>query len=94
MKKFFITLGAAVVFLSAGICIKQAGLFAEPSNSESISQEADRNRELLEIWKDHVKTLTKERDDAYRQLEHMRAAGSTPGASGQFGVESMPIPSK
>ena len=66
MKKFFITLSAAAIFLSAGILTKQTGLFAEPSLPESVSQEADRNRELLEIWKEHVKTLTKEFDLARR----------------------------
>ena len=61
------------------------------ASESDLAQEAERNRELLEIWKDHVKTLTKERDDAYRQIERLKAGGvGTP--AGQFGIETTPIP--
>ncbi len=60
---------------------------------DATAQEAERNRELLEIWKDHVKTLTKERDAAYKELEQFKANGTgTPMA--QFGgIETQAIPS-
>ena len=43
---------------------------------QQISQEAQRNKELLEIWKDHVRTLTKERDEAYKEIETLKAVVS------------------
>ncbi len=43
------------------------------NNSQKLAQEIERDRELLEIWKDHVKTLTKERDEAYKQLEALKS---------------------
>lgn len=42
------------------------------SEAEKISRELERNKELLEIWKDHVRTLTKERDEALRQIEDLK----------------------
>lgn len=43
------------------------------AQSDKLSQELERNKELLEIWKDHVRTLTKERDDAYKQIEDLKS---------------------
>jgi chromosome segregation ATPase len=68
-------------------------LFAQalPAADDKVAQEAQRNRELLEIWKEHVKALTKERDDAFRELETLKARGASPVA--QFGgVETAPLP--
>ena len=95
MKKLWVILGAASLFLTAGILVNQTILSAETGEPdyEKISQEADRNRELLDIWKEHVKTLTKERDDAYRQLEHMRSVSPAGGVAQFGGMESAPIPS-
>jgi len=95
MKKYWVTLGAVSLFLTAGVLMKQNVLSAETveTDYDKISQEADRNRELLDIWKEHVKTLTKERDDAYRQLEHMRAASPAGGVAQFGGMESAPLPS-
>ncbi len=93
MKKLWISLGALSMFMAAGLFIRPSGLFAEPVNSDydAVAQEAGRNRELLDIWKDHVKTVTKERDDAYRQLEQLRA--SSPSGVARFGgMETMPLP--
>jgi DNA repair exonuclease SbcCD ATPase subunit len=94
MKKISIIVGIVAVFTAFGVVPYQARLSAEP-DYEKIAQEAERNRELLDIWKQHVKTLTKERDDAYRQLETLKAAGPAPVAPvAQFGgVESAPLPS-
>ncbi|HTL70844.1 MAG TPA: hypothetical protein VL404_06095, partial [Candidatus Eisenbacteria bacterium] len=44
---------------------------------QKLSQEADRNREMIEIWKDHVRTLTQERDEAYRKIEEMKTQGTS-----------------
>lgn len=103
MKKFWISVSALAIFLVSATLVKQTDLKAEPADTtatatttspsyDKIAQEAERNRELLEIWKDHVKTLTKERDDAFEQLEQLKASrGGSPVA--QFGaVESMPLP--
>ena len=38
--------------------------------------EAERTQQLLEIWKDHVKTLTRERDEAYKEIEALKSQGA------------------
>ena len=84
MKKIWVVISTLAIFSATGV-------FAEP-DMESFTQDAERNKELLDIWKDHVKTLTKERDDAYRQIEQMKLSGAGPVA--QFGgVETVAIPS-
>lgn|GEM_PF-6198234 len=45
---------------------------ARPMQSKTSSPA--RNEELLEIWKEHVKTLTEERDKAYKELEALKRA--------------------
>jgi chromosome segregation ATPase len=35
--------------------------------------EAERTQQLLEIWKDHVKTLTRERNEAYKEIEALKS---------------------
>jgi golgin subfamily B member 1 len=80
MKKIVAGFGILAVFAATNVM----------AETPDFSQDAERNRELLGIWKDHVKTLTKERDDAYRQLEQMKMSrGAAP--AGQFGVETMPL---
>src|SRR3989338_5474951 len=46
---------------------------------QKLMQEFDRNKEMISIWKDHVRTLTRERDEAYKRLEDLK--GDTNGAS-------------
>ncbi len=96
MKKFWGALCAVSLFLTLGVVAQQGNLSADTAelDYDKVSQEAGRNRELLEIWKDHVKTLTKERDDAYRQLEHMRSASPVGGVAQFGGMESAPLPSQ
>ncbi len=93
MKKIWAASSILILFIAISIFVGQASLSAEPegqSEAERISQDAERNRELLDIWKEHVKTLTKERDDAYRQIERIKVSGGSPVA--QFGgVESAPL---
>lgn len=90
MKKFWITAGALTVFFGTVVLNGQTDLSAETEDPsyEKIAQEAERNRELLEIWKDHVKTLTKERDQAYQELERMRSGA---GVAQFGGVETAPL---
>ncbi len=89
-------MGVFTLFLGSVVLHNQDNLNAETEdlNYEKISQDADRNRELLEIWKDHVKTLTKERDQAYQEIERMKMGGAMNVApAAQFGaIESMPLP--
>ncbi len=48
---------------------------------DKISQELVRNKELLEIWKDHVRSVTKERDEAFKQIEALKSG--VPGVSNE-----------
>ena len=45
---------------------------------DKLSRELERNKELLEIWKDHVRTLTQERDEAYKQIEDLKTGAGAP----------------
>ncbi len=100
MKKFFVTIAILICVFTSSTFINLVSANAEVSETDvtALSQEAQRNRELLDIWKEHVKSLTKERDEAYKELESLRASRSvrtsTPVAAplGQFGVESQAIP--
>ena len=98
MKKVFMTITVFLLVLVSTVVMKKTVLADEsdPASSyEAVSQEAERNRELLEIWKDHVKTLTKERDAAFKEVEQLKAAGPPVGGArpmAQFGgVETQPI---
>ncbi len=48
----------------------------------SVSQDSERNQQLLEIWKDHVRTLTRERDEAYKEIEALKNQGAVSQPSG------------
>ena len=72
MKKVLRVLPA--VFLLALFGFSQIS-YAEGEDVETLSQELEKNKELLEIWKGHVKTLTKERDTAYREIEELKSQG-------------------
>ncbi len=60
------------------------------------STDDERSQELLEIWKEHVRTLTKERDEAYRQIDQLKSQHTLPAVSptrARFGaVETAPPP--
>src|SRR3989338_680586 len=47
----------------------------DPIAQSSQIPEAERTKQLLEIWKDHVKTLTRERNDAYKEIEALKNQG-------------------
>lgn len=60
---------------------------------DQLTQDLQKSKDLVGIWKDHVKTLTKERDALNRQLEDMRAqpapAVALPGGSDAKLVEDL-----
>ena len=66
---------------------------ADPNSPEgrvaSLEQELNKNKDLLGIWKDHVKTLTQERDTAYKEIEELRTQGFqvAPSGSSQQGTD-------
>lgn len=43
------------------------------SQYQKLMQESTRNREMIEIWKEHVRTLTQERDEAFKRIEELQA---------------------
>jgi chromosome segregation ATPase len=94
MKKYRVTVGVLALFLGSAVFFGQGNINAQTENPnyDKISQDAERNRELLEIWKDHVKTLTKERDQATQELERVKARGADAPAAQFGGMESMPLP--
>ena len=63
-----------------------AKLSTSPETTETM-QDPERQKELLGIWKEHVRTLTQERDDALRQVEALRAGS---GAHQQYAIETTP----
>ena len=96
MKKFFSIGFVFSLVLISSVVTKQVSL-ASQEPADSSSQDAERNRELLEIWKDHVKTLTKERNAAYKELEQLKAShpgGPSVAPMAQFGgMETQALPS-
>ena len=66
--------------------------FAEDERYEKLAQESQRNRELQEIWKEHVRTLTQERDDALKEIEQLKV-GAQAHPMAQFGgIETQMLP--
>lgn len=63
------------------------GSFGISFAAENSTGDNERTQEILDIWKEHVRTLTRERDDAFRQLEALKSAGPNQ----QFGMESAPV---
>lgn len=71
-----------------------------------LAKQIARDKQLLEIWKDHVRALTHERDEAYQRIEELKSGqGEIPavpvqesmaletslqGANQQFAVEMRP----
>jgi chromosome segregation ATPase len=99
MKKFCMAVTFSILILIPSVFLKQISVAAESvkgNRTDNPAQEAERNRELLEIWKDHVKILTKERDAAYKEIERFKAGGAGMGGTpmAQFGgVETQAMPS-
>lgn len=75
-----------LVFMLGSVVFTQKTVKAEPEtasqdpsvqSSQSGGDELERTKELLQIWKDHVREVTKERDDALAEIEKVKSAGST-----------------
>ncbi len=54
----------------AGMAIESQGVAAP--DAQNLTEDTQRYKELLAIWKDHVKTVTRERDAAYQEIEALR----------------------
>lgn len=82
---------AAVAAWTAPLAATSWESSSSDSPVEAVSPEREKNSELLEIWKEHVRTLTRERDEAYRQIDRLksqqpsRAVPAVSGARAQFG---------
>ncbi len=77
-----------LVLLTAGLFgfskVSSAKISARPieepqimNPSDQSSDDYERTKELLEIWKDHVRTVTKERDEAYKEIETLKNQGAS-----------------
>ena len=91
MKKFslvFIVLFVSVLsgFVPTTFAKRPPNSYQEPVGttyqelSQSVqpdetAREMQKDKELLAIWKDHVRTLTKERDEAYKEIEALKNQG-------------------
>ncbi|HXV19107.1 MAG TPA: hypothetical protein VD883_03420, partial [Candidatus Omnitrophota bacterium] len=51
---------------------KAATVGFEKQDPETMSAEIARTKELLGIWKEHVRTLTRERDEAYQEIDKLK----------------------
>lgn len=81
-----VILAAFVAFALVSSKAPIARVYAEPAQQAALDNRADaaaqtqtaqavdpdRTQELLMIWKEHVKTLTQERDEAYKQIEALK----------------------
>ena len=99
LKKFF------AMFLIGSLIFPVGGNAEEIASSDETAQtelekanaEAARNKELLEIWKEHVRTLTRERDEAIQHAENLKTGVTMPQpttrTAAYFGeIETQPLP--
>ncbi|MGH7198419.1 MAG: hypothetical protein ACREH5_06760 [Candidatus Omnitrophota bacterium] len=56
-----------------GMAVESQG--AAAPQPQTMTEDAQRYKDLLAIWKDHVKTVTRERDAAYQEIEQLRGQG-------------------
>ena len=94
MRRSFWVLSIMLVISLFGFSkVSSAKVYARPSQESTVGspvdqvlQENERTKELLEIWKDHVRTVTKERDEAYKQIEALK---SQSGVSTQANAQEL-----
>lgn len=86
MKKIQI-LVLALIFSSPLPLIAQEARLGTTDLPDAVAAESPlakqiaRDKQLLEIWKDHVRTLTRERDEAYQKIQDLQQqAASAPAA--------------
>ena len=89
MKRHFWVIGVLLVggllgsskILFAEVYIQPAQETGMDNRAGQASHEFERTKELLEIWKDHVRTLTRERDEAYKETEALKNQGASSAAA-------------
>lgn len=52
-----------------------------PPSAAAVSGGSEREGQLLDIWKEHVRTLTRERDEARKQLESLKSQATSSASS-------------
>ncbi len=86
MKKQFIVSVAVVGGLLLNGALRAEEVQTQDSwraKYEQLAKEADRDKELLGIWKNHVKEVTRERDDAYQQIDTLKTSDTRNVVSSQ-----------
>ena len=97
-KSFSLFLITSILFTPCGFT-EESDILASRTKGQldKVSAEAARSKELLEIWKDHVRTLTQERDEAYHEIETLKS-GKLMAQSGKIspahfgGIETQALP--
>ncbi len=90
----FLCLGTTSFVLAKGQSAMAQGVSQENRYAE-LAKEAERTQELLTIWKDHVRTLTQERNEAYETIEKLKQGqgsakeipASTPTGNEQYTLQ-------
>src|SRR3989338_9080912 len=86
----------SLVFLSSYFGFyAPASAEGESSSYDELAQELEKTKEMTQIWKDHVRTLTRERDTAYQEIETLKnqtaSAGSPSRILRKGGIETQPL---
>ncbi|GEM_PF-2673968 len=92
-----------VIFLSSCFGFYQLASAGEESSnqpslesrSEELAQELEKSKEMTQIWKDHVRTLTKERNEAYQEIERLKNQALSVGSQSRVlrkgEIETQPL---
>ena len=86
----------SLVFLSSYFGFyPPASAEGESSSYDELAQELEKTKEMTQIWKDHVRTLTRERDAAYQEIETLKnqapPAGSQNRVLRKGEIETQPL---
>jgi len=86
----------SLVFLSSYFGFyPPASAEGESSSYDELAQELEKTKEMTQIWKDHVRTLTRERDAAYQEIETLKnqapLAGSQNRVLRKGEIETQPL---
>lgn len=96
MKKALVMVSAVILFCAA-VEAKEAALAPDPMEGASSGMheasspvaDSERSKELLEIWKEHVRTLTRERDAAQKELEELRTQTPSEVSAGSMAAREL-----
>ncbi len=83
MKKNILTV--SLIFVLGFFCIEGSSKAQEMADLSDPSKQISRDKLLLEIWKDNVRKLTRERDDAFKRIQELKTA--PPSSSGDLAEE-------